>query len=423
VKVNAVLRRPLISLALLAVLTAACGSSCFQRQEIEVIPTVLPTTPTLEQVINTINTNTSLVHNFTSMQGTLTVPGAPALSMTLSMEPPRRFRLRATMVVTGPEVDLGSNEELFWVWIRRTQPPALYYCRHDQFASSAARQLMPVAPEFIPEAMGLVRFNPADQPQGPFPVGANRLQIQSVYHGALGELRKVTVVDSLRGVVLEQHLYDARNARVASSFNSNFHRDPVTGAVLPRHVEIQYPVTQFDLKIDMVDMQINMLGPQNAQLWVKPDYPGFPNVNLADPNLPIASAGNLSGVPRPPAGSAAVTMAPANASPAYANPPYANSAYANPAYATPANSVLLNARPVVTTPGTPAYAGSPGATGDPRLAAQPAWGAGPGGYPAAAAPPPGYAAAPNYAPASGYAPTPVYKSAPQAAAQGYAPYP
>ncbi len=406
------LRRPLISLALLAVLTAACGSSCFQRQEIELIPTVLPTTPTLEQVINTINTNTSLVHNFTSMQGTLTVPGAPALGMTLSMEPPLRFRMRATMVVTGPEVDLGSNEELFWVWIRRTQPPALYYCRHDQFAASAARQLMPVAPEFIPEAMGLVRFNPADQPRGPFPVGANRLQIQSVYHGALGELRKVTVVDSLRGVVLEQHLYDARNARVASSFNSNFHRDPVTGAVLPRHVEIQYPVTQFDLKIDMVDMQINVLGPQNAQLWVKPDYPGFPNVNLADPNLPIASAGNISGMPSPAARAAAVTIAPANASPVSANPPYANSAYARPTYANPANSVPVNVGPVAAAPGTPVYAGSTSAAGDPRLAAQPGWGAGPGGYPATAAPP-SYAPAPNYAAPPNYAPRRITRREPR----------
>jgi hypothetical protein len=263
---------------------------------------------------------------------------------------------------------------------------------------------MPVAPEFIPQAMGLVRFDPADQPQGPFPVGAGRLQIRSVYHGALGDLRKITVVDSQRGVVLEQHLYDTRNTRVASSFTSNFHRDPVTGAVLPKHVEIQYPSTQFDLKIDMVDIQVNVLGPQNAQLWVKPEYPGYPNVNLADPGLPVASMGNVSAMPMPAAQAPGMMIAPVNGSPVNTNP--------------------ANMGPVVTAPGTPVATNSTGQPAEQRIAAQPTWGAAPGSYPAGTNPagtyPPG-----NYAPATapppGYAPASNY--APRTAPQAYSPYP
>ncbi len=59
---------------------------------------------------------------------------------------------------------------------------------------------------------------------------------------------------------------------------------------MPRDIQIQYPSTQFDLKIHLDDLQVNTLGPPNAQLWVKPEFPGYPNVNLADPNLPIAGS-------------------------------------------------------------------------------------------------------------------------------------
>ena len=366
--------KSLASLVVLCGLMGLCGMSCPSRSSQEFLPPLLPPQATLELIMGEINANTAKVVSIQSMQGTLSIPGAPSLPMNLVLQPPLQLRLRASTVLTGPELDLGSNPELFWLWVRRQQPPAVYYCRHDQFAASAARQIMPVEPDWLFEAMGLVRFSPADQPRGPYPVGKSRLQIQSTHHGALGDLRKITVVDDLRGVVLEQHLYDAHNARVASAFTSNFHRDPVSGAILPRHIEIQYPSTQFDLKIDLADIEVNTLGPANVQLWVKPEYPGYPNVNLADPNLPVAGgpAGALwtrgNGIPM--AGGAAPGSIPANAQ-------------------------LMNPSSV------------PGFNGMPPNGAGPGW-------PAAsiaslpqppAGPPPGYSQ-PNYSP-PGYSPPPA----------------
>ena len=253
------------------------GTSCIwpPRGAVEVLPPVISPVSTLDQVVGEINANTARVTSIQVPQGTLSMSGAPSLTMNMALQQPLNLRIRAGTVLTGPELDLGSNPELFWLWVRRMQPPATYFCRQDQFAASAARQLMPVEPEWLFEAMGLVRFSPADQPRGPFPVGKGRLQIQSVHHSAAGDLRKVTVVDDTRGVVLEQHLYDTRNARIASAFTSNFHRDPVTGAILPRDIQIQYPSTQFDLKIHLDDLQVNTLGPPNAQLWVKPGISGL----------------------------------------------------------------------------------------------------------------------------------------------------
>ena len=49
------------------------------------------------------------------------------------------------------ELDVGSNDELFWFWIKRNKPRALFYCRHDQFGSSNARQMIPVDPGWLAE--------------------------------------------------------------------------------------------------------------------------------------------------------------------------------------------------------------------------------------------------------------------------------
>jgi hypothetical protein len=269
----------------LAALVCASGASC-PRNGDEILPAMLPPTPTLEQVTNSINGNTSLVRSDWAT-GSLSVPGAPSIPITLAIEPPLRFRLRASTAITGPEVDIGSNDELFWFWVRRQQP-ALYFCRHDQFYASSARSILPVEPEWIVEALGLVRLDPAEQPTLALSDGANRLVINSVHHGPAGDTTKRTVVDARTGVVIEQHLYDMRGTRIASAFTSHHHRDIITGAILPRDIRIQCPTSQLELAISLDTMQVNSLGPQSAGMWVKPSYPGYPEVNLAVSPPPLA---------------------------------------------------------------------------------------------------------------------------------------
>ena len=133
---------------------------------VEILQPTLPETATLDQIIAAVNDNTARIHNVSIMQASISLPGTPSLPVNMALEPPLRFRLRVTPI-TGTEVDLGSNEELFWMWVRRNQPPALYYCRHDQFATSTARQILPVEPEWIVEAsawsISIRAINPKDR--------------------------------------------------------------------------------------------------------------------------------------------------------------------------------------------------------------------------------------------------------------------
>jgi hypothetical protein len=212
---------------------------------------------------------------------------------------------------------LGSNEELFWVWIRRNQPPAMFFCRHDQFPYSNARQVMPIEPDWIIEALGLTRLDPAVPHQGPFPLGNGRLEIRSVRPGPGGDLTKITVVDEARGVVLEQHLYDARGQRLATALTSRHLADPASGAILPRSVEIQWPPAQLTMRLDIASLRINALSPDSQALWVKPEYQGYPNIDLADPTIRFVTPNQAAG----PVNSGPNQMQPPTAPPG-SSPPY-----------------------------------------------------------------------------------------------------
>jgi hypothetical protein len=137
--------RRLFSLLMLVALTAASGANCPQmvRQYTAPRPRALPPSPTLEQVIAVVNGNSSRIRSFSSNYATITVGDYPSLRASVAMERPCRLRLRAETTLGGTEVDVGSNDELFWFWFRRDPQNAVYYCRHDRFAQSNARQMVP----------------------------------------------------------------------------------------------------------------------------------------------------------------------------------------------------------------------------------------------------------------------------------------
>ncbi len=317
-------------------LFAASGANCQQYTRQFTQPRTLPPSATLEQVMNVVNDNTARVQSLQSTQASLSVPGAPSLRANVALQLPQRLRLRADAPLGGgPELDLGANEDVFWLWVRRNQPPALFFCRRNQFASSSARQIIPVEPEWLIEAVGLTRFDPMEAHEGPKPVGRDRVEIRTHRPSPMGDLTKITVLDAWDGTVLEQHLYDAGGQRIATSITSRYKRDPNSGAALPRSIEIQWPTAGMSFHLDVTDWQVNAIPADNLLLWAKPEYPGYPNVDLADPNLrftvpagavPSASATappNLSGqvVAPLPATQPTVVYPSATQFPATATPP------------------------------------------------------------------------------------------------------
>jgi hypothetical protein len=272
-------------------LFAGSGATC-QRQmltnpfatPVPMAPMVLMEGATREQIVAAVNQNSARIQSLTVTGATITVPdmlGLPLLSGNIAAERPGRFRLTAGTAVTGPEIDLGSNDELFWLWVRRNQPPGVYYCRHAQFATSNIRQMMPVEPSWLLAALGMVDIDPASVFNGPVPHGAGMVELRTWLPSASGTLQRVLVIDARRALVVEQHVYDqAGRTLLASAVAESHQYYELEKIALPQAVSIRLPTANLALRINLGNVRINQLSADRAQLWTMPTFDGSPQYDL-----------------------------------------------------------------------------------------------------------------------------------------------
>ena len=280
------------ALVLLVASVASSGASCPQvlrgyQVGTMPLPRTLPAQPSLDQIIAVVHDNTQRVRSYVATQAVLVVPGVPRLSARVACEPPRRFRLQAQTAITGPELDIGSNDDLFWLWLRQHKPPIVAFCRHENYGQSAARRLLPIRADWMPEILGLVNFRPEDRHQGPFPLPDGRIEVRSTIDSPEGEILKSTILDGTPGLVSEQHLFMASGERLASVRTSRHRADPRSGAALPHLVEVSWPASGVDFKIELSSITTNTASGDPGQLWQMPAYPGYEPIDLADPSVVI----------------------------------------------------------------------------------------------------------------------------------------
>jgi hypothetical protein len=306
----------LIWLTTALALLAGSGASC-QRASLynpftpagPAAPYVLQPGASREQIVAAVNQNSSRIRSLSATGATITIPDTmnlPLLTANIAAERPGRIRLTAGTAVTGQEMDLGSNDELFWMWIRRNEPPAIYYCRHDQFANSAIRQMMPIEPRWLLAAIGMTDIDPASIIDGPLPRGDGTVEIRTLMPTVSGTLNRVLVIDANRAWVVEQHVYDQTGQTLLASAVAETHQYyPAEQVSLPQRLSLRLPTAGLAMKIDLGTMQINQLSGDPAQLWTMPTMAGYPQVDLggALPNTPLNA--------RPATGYAPTTYAPA----------------------------------------------------------------------------------------------------------------
>jgi len=326
-------------------------------------PQVLADGAAREQIIAAVNQNSARIQSLSVTGASITIPdtlGLPLLNGNIAAERPGRFRLTAGTALTGQEIDLGSNDELFWMWVRRNQPPAVYICRHDRFANSNIRQVKPIEPSWLLAALGIVDIDPALVFDGPLPRGDGTVELRSWLPSSFGRLNRVTVIDARRAWVVEQHIYDQAGTTLLASSVAESHRYyPVEQVSLPERLSIRLPTSGINLKIDLGAMQINQLNGDRQQLWTLPAFEGFPQYDLGGAVTGTPVPGRLTAPPPPagvtPAGYPAypTTGYPASSA-AYLPPPQANNGrfmplprYGLPQYAPPPAAATANqSRPI-----------------------------------------------------------------------------
>jgi hypothetical protein len=308
--------------ALICALIGAAVSGCWHGQR-PVTPDApaLAVPPTQQSIVERIN-GTSRVHQLQAENATISMRGAMLpLHANLAVQRPRRLRIRGEVVGIIGGIDLGSNDEVFWVWSPLLRPPGVYYARHEDYQRSSMAELLPLRPEWLIEALGVVQIDPSAGVEGPFPRGPDKLEIRTRVPGIDGTMTKVLVVDSTYGWILEQYLYDAEGEPVAQVTCSEhrYYRD--VDVSLPHHVEIHLPKTGATVRLDVGGYLINQLVGDAAQKWSMPRIDGVPLVDLTKmSDMPLAGRGPFA-APRPRAQSAQ-TLPPYGPAPSASRPQY-----------------------------------------------------------------------------------------------------
>lgn len=335
--------------AFVVVVFASMGASCSPRLGSPFgvtgppAPVVLSPASTAADVVAAINANTDRIQTYQAPQASVSLPesvGLPLVSAPIAVERPRRFRLRGTTAFTGPEIDLGSNDERFWVWARRNEPPALYTARYDQWATSPARSQLPIEPGWLIEGLGMVQLDPTAAYTGPVPRGDGSLELRAQVAGPSGTQQRVYVINAQTAVVREQHVYDAGGSLTASVFADRFRYDAGTQTSLPERVRLNVPAAGLDLTINTGAILVNAPVGNGGQLWSPPQLGGeYPTVDLTAPGSGLATTSgpwDLAGVGatygQPPAiatpfadplieGQPSQPLPPTSAAPLAGNPP------------------------------------------------------------------------------------------------------
>jgi hypothetical protein len=268
-----------------SVLLAGCSGSKwgFVRNNQPAAP--IPTeTPTAAQLVDYLNRNARQVTSLECQELDLDCKvrfQAVGLRGRMVAAKPHNFRMTA-YVVGNPQVDIGSNDQEFWFWVSKAEPPHLYHCTYQDYATGQVRLPFPFQPDWITEALGMAEYPSAENFQ--VLVQPNYLDLVQQTVSAQGQrVRKIVRFSRApsRTQVTDYILQDVNGQEICSA-----HIDEVQyvgAAVVPRRVRLVWPQEQMQLKMKLDEVAINrpLDNGRAAALFTRPNLTNVQSFDLA----------------------------------------------------------------------------------------------------------------------------------------------
>jgi hypothetical protein len=275
-----------VSLCVLALAVASALPGCFtsrsmfagrQRDPMAGAPRMRNVSnPPLEEVVAHLNRNTDRIQSWRANSVKIRANGM-SVSGTLAVEKGRHLRLVVNSL-RGNEVDLGSNDERFWVWSREMQP-AFVTCKHENMDAVRQEMGIPFEPDWLMQALGVARLPATGVTMEADPTNQQARLVEQIVSAHGQPLRRAVLVDLRRGIVIEHSLYNYNGERIAQARLSDHKLNKAAGAVLPHRVELEWPQNQLSLTMCLGGVQIN---PESipARVWEVPAMQGYQIVHL-----------------------------------------------------------------------------------------------------------------------------------------------
>ncbi len=265
--------------------------------------------PTTEALVGYLNRNAERVGANALQCKNLTIDckangQAVGLGGSMMCQKPRSFRLMAK-VVGQPAVDIGSNQDEFWYWISKNEPPYLFHCSYDAL-SKGANIPFPFQPDMVVTALGIANYDPSKTYQLNAPPKANYYElIESITSPQGQPMQKVVVFDRSERFppqpqVIAHVLRDSKGNIICKATIESVQQNRDTGAILPRKVTFSWPAQKLEMKMELHDLQVVTMTPERAgRVFTRRDL-SYPSYDLAARVLDGSGGVQRAGANAPP---------------------------------------------------------------------------------------------------------------------------
>ena len=211
------------------------------------------------------------------------VTGIPfPLPASMAVEAPNNLRIIVTHPISGgQEVDLGSNQDGFWIWTK--EQTEMITCSHEDTSLALQQFEMPIQiqPEWLMEVFGVVPINEADYTLERSSTDEPVVDLVAKKTNPSGQqVERVIRVNTYNGTV-DQHLLRNSDGEVIATAKLDKYTKMPNGTVLPTFVKISWPAAKTEMKISLGHPEVNPPSFAAAHsMWDRPNIPGSKVVDI-----------------------------------------------------------------------------------------------------------------------------------------------
>ena len=232
--------------------------------------------PPLEEVVSHLNRNTDRLQSWQANRVGVKYDKWTFTGM-IAVEKGRHLRLVVNSL-RGNEVDLGSNDERFWVWCR-DMDPSFVTCKHENMDAARQQMGIPFEPDWLMQALGVAPLPISGVTMETDPANEQARLEEKVISAHGLPLRREILIDLKRGIVLEHSLYNYDGIRIARAKLTDHRMDKTSGVVLPHKVVLDWPQNKLSLTLTLGEVHINA-GSIASRLWEMPESSSSQIVHL-----------------------------------------------------------------------------------------------------------------------------------------------
>jgi hypothetical protein len=228
----------------------------------------------------------------------------PGLRGFMVCEKPRSFRLTGDNVGTT-WVDIGSNGERFWFWVKDGDSP-LYHCSYADYEKGVKLPL-PFQPEWVVQALGMAQYDRAKEYKVEAKGATIELSENTTVQGV--PVRKVVIFNAREGAdpsqprVTGHVIQDARTGKIICQatvrrMRTATYRTPEGEQTVsyPSDVLLEWPSEQMSMTMKVGKAKVNtrLTADEESRYFTLPNWPNIKAVDLAR----MVPRGNPTGATR-----------------------------------------------------------------------------------------------------------------------------